>query len=175
MSRRRATIEEANAAREAERMDPNARATGWNRRATPSNTDYKKFPTGYQYDVPQVKSQKCTLCMMDQNDDLATNFLGHNEPNDNLRHLLCFEHYITWRNSNKISPIVPCPTCRRDLGEWDINNQRVVRIAADGTETVMSPGLAGGAGAGRKNRKRTHKHTSNCRHKRRRVVTRRRR
>ena len=176
MSRRRATIEEANAAREAERMDPNARATGWHRRATQPKRVYTKIPTVYEYEVPQVKSQKCTLCRIDENDDVATNFLGHNEANDDLRHLLCLDHYSTWRrgNSTRGAEFVSCPTCRRDLGEWDQRNPKVVRIAADGTETVVSPGMVGGGAGRRKNRKRTHKQAHSRRHTRR-VITRRRR
>jgi hypothetical protein len=151
----------ANAAREAQRANPNSSVNGpWMMSQAAQQAQRRQLnllPTAYLYDVPQVKSSKCNLCLQEDNHGMADTFVGHDAPVH--RHLMCLEHY----QRNKRLASDRCPECRVNMGEWQ-RPVKVVRIAADGTETVIQqPGggaVAASAAAahndsGGKKRKRT--------------------
>lgn len=158
-----------NAAREALRADPNSSLNGPVMRSTSApqpRQGRNLLPTAYIYIVPQVKSSRCNLCRLAGNHDMANGFYGHDVPVH--RHLMCIPHY----RLNKRLSDDRCPECRVDMGEWQVPI-KAVRIAADGTETIMQqPGGAAVAAAapyddvrddsGGKKRKHTRGRRYNC-------------
>ena len=125
----------ANAAREAQRANPNSSVNGpWMMSQAAQQAQRRQLnllPTVYLYNDPQVKSSKCNLCRIAGNDDeTADRFVGHDAPVH--RHLMCLEHY----RLNRRILTDRCSECMENMGEWTPPT-KMVRIAADGTETVV--------------------------------------
>ena len=159
----------ANAAREEQRADMRSSVNGpWMMSASAQQAQQRRLnllPTAYVYIVPQVKSSKCNLCRLTGNNEMANTFVGHDAPVH--RHLMCMDHY---RSNKRLSD--RCPECRVNMGEW-LRPVKIVRIAADGTETVVQqPGGGAVAAAapvvrddsGGKKRKHTRGHRLRRRH-----------
>ena len=125
----------ANAARNAQRANSNSSVNGpWMMSPAAQQAQQRRLnllPTAYLYDVPQVKSSKCNLCRIAGNDDeTADRFVGHDAPLH--RHLMCLEHY----RLNRRILTDRCSECMENMGEWTPPT-KIVRIAADGTATVI--------------------------------------
>lgn len=158
------TMDEVNAALEEIRQNPNSDINGpvhvsareLRRRQTVRAM--RLSPTIYTYDVPQDSSTLCSLCQIEDEHGQQSLFAGHDDNQANHRHLLCGNHYV--RNLGMGGT---CPTCRQIINIW--RRAKVVRIAADGTETVITPGQQGG--------KRNHTRAHKRRDKRRRATRRR--
>jgi hypothetical protein len=136
----------ANAAREAQRVNPRSSINGPLMMSPAAQQAQQRrlnlLPTAYLYDVPQVKSSKCNLCLIAGNDETANTFVGHDAPVH--RHLMCRDHYQLNKGVSD-----RCPECRVNMGEWHPPT-KIVRIAADGTETVVQqPGAAAAAAVAR--------------------------
>ena len=163
--RRPLTLDEMIAAREALRVAP------WNvspsaRTAQQNQVARTLLPTAYTYEQPQPRSTLCNLCRMDETHQPSQLFVGHDQPNSDLRHLLCIEHY----HANK-APQIPepirdlCPTCRAPMGKWLPHHQKIVHTSADGTEAVTQQGTAPAPAQsfGGKKRRRTGRHCKRAR------------
>ena len=155
----------ANAARAAQRVNPRSSINGpWMISPAAQQAQQRRLnllPTAYLYDVPQVKSSKCNLCQIDGNNETANTFVGHDAPVH--RHLMCRAHY----RLNKRLSFDRCPECRVNMGEWHPPT-KAVRIAADGTETVVQqPGADAAAVARDDSGGKKRKHTRGRRLRRR--------
>ena len=109
------------------------------------------FPTIYHYVVQQDSSTLCNQCQLSEDHRMEHNFAGHDENRLVDRHLLCRTHYNDIHSRH-----MSCPSCRGALNTW--TRPKVVQIAANGTETVVNPGQAGGK---RNNRKRATRRRHN--------------
>ena len=144
------------------RQNPNRNRNGWHvSEAEQRRRESRKLkPTMYMYDVAQPGLSLCNLCEITDNNDLKTRFIGHDEIQAEHRHLLCLEHY---RDNKRHTESKTCPICRTRMEIWV--QPKIVRIANDGTETVITAGQRGG--------KRNHTRGCNRRHNRMRITRRR--
>jgi hypothetical protein len=126
-------------------------------------------PTIYYYVVPQESATLCNQCQLSGDDRMEQSFAGHNENRLVDRHLLCRTHYNDIHSRH-----MPCPSCRSPLNTW--THPKVVQIAANGTETVLNQGHAGGKRNNRKRatrRRHNRKRATRRRHNRKRATRRR--
>lgn len=159
----RLSMNEINAFAEELRQNPNRNINGlWHVSAAEQRRreSRKLKPTMYMYDVAQPGLSLCNLCEITDNNDLKTRFIGHDENQAEHRHLLCLEHY---RDNKRHTESKTCPICRTRMEIWV--QPKIVRIANDGTETVITAGQRGG--------KRSHTRGCNRRDNRMRITRRR--